>query len=262
TRLFVRSKLFDGLSSFTELEARIQKLPTAIERGDAFEVFAEAYLATQKTAQAKDVWPFDSIPVTVKQLLAVDTGRDMGVDGVVETLTGEYDAYQVKFRSDRPSLTWQELSTFMGLTEKVSQRLLFTNCDDLPLVMNERAGFFCIRGNDLDRLEPRDFSAIQHWLETGVLATQRKEPYPHQSEALAAIRLARTAGWSTVVSARSGETEDSWLADLAVGSGAGQIKIGSITRSERLAKYNRMLAIAHEHPELPFARDVLDRFTG
>ncbi|MCZ6626590.1 MAG: phosphopyruvate hydratase [SAR324 cluster bacterium] len=82
------------------------------------------------------------------------------------------------------------------------------------------------------------------------------------SEALAAIRLARTAGWSTVVSARSGETEDSWLADLAVGSGAGQIKIGSITRSERLAKYNRMLAIAHKHPELHFARDVLDRFTG
>ena len=113
---FVRSKLFDGLSSFTELEARIEELPTANERGDAFEVFAEAYLATQKTAQPKDVWPFDSIPVTVKQLLALDTGRDMGVDGVVETLTGEYDAYQVKFRSGRPSLTWQELSTFMGLT--------------------------------------------------------------------------------------------------------------------------------------------------
>jgi enolase len=82
------------------------------------------------------------------------------------------------------------------------------------------------------------------------------------SEALEAIALSRRARWTAVVSARSGETEDAWLADLAVGTGAGQIKIGSITRSERLAKYNRLLAIAHRHPELPFARDVLDRFVG
>jgi enolase len=80
------------------------------------------------------------------------------------------------------------------------------------------------------------------------------------SEALAALRLARKAGWTAVVSARSGETEDNWLADLAVGSGAGQIKVGSITRSERLAKYNRLLAIEHAEPALPFARDALDRF--
>ncbi len=82
------------------------------------------------------------------------------------------------------------------------------------------------------------------------------------SEALEALALARRGRWSAVVSARSGETEDAWLADLAVGTGAGQIKIGSITRSERLAKYNRLLAIAHADPALPFARDALDRFVG
>jgi len=82
------------------------------------------------------------------------------------------------------------------------------------------------------------------------------------SEALAALALARQAGWTAVVSARSGETEDAWLADLAVASGTGQIKVGSITRSERLAKYNRLLLLEHRHPELPFARDVLDRFAG
>jgi enolase len=63
------------------------------------------------------------------------------------------------------------------------------------------------------------------------------------SEALEANRLARAAGWRVVVSARSGETEDSWLADLAVGWGSDQIKIGSVTQSERLAKYNRLLEI-------------------
>ena len=61
------------------------------------------------------------------------------------------------------------------------------------------------------------------------------------TETFEVIRMAQEAGMTAVISARSGETEDSFLADLAVASGAGQIKIGSVTRSERLAKYNRML---------------------
>ena len=66
------------------------------------------------------------------------------------------------------------------------------------------------------------------------------------SEAAEALRLARDAGWRVTVSARSGETEDDWLADLAVGWSADQIKVGSITQSERLAKYNRLLEIEAE----------------
>lgn len=63
------------------------------------------------------------------------------------------------------------------------------------------------------------------------------------SETFEVIDKARDSGFRAVISARSGETEDSFLADLAVASGMGQIKVGSITRSERLAKYNRLLAI-------------------
>ena len=63
------------------------------------------------------------------------------------------------------------------------------------------------------------------------------------TEALAALKLARRAGWRVVVSARSGETEDDWLADLATGWAGDYIKVGSITQSERLAKYNRLLAL-------------------
>jgi hypothetical protein len=66
------------------------------------------------------------------------------------------------------------------------------------------------------------------------------------TEAAEALRLARQAGWHITVSARSGETEDHWLADLAVGWAADQIKVGSITQSERLAKYNRLLQIEGE----------------
>lgn len=68
------------------------------------------------------------------------------------------------------------------------------------------------------------------------------------TETFAVIDRAHEAGFRAVVSARSGETEDDFLADLATASGAGSIKIGSITRSERLAKYNRLLEIARELP--------------
>ena len=72
------------------------------------------------------------------------------------------------------------------------------------------------------------------------------------TEALAALGSARAAGWQVTVSARSGETEDDWLADLAVGWAGDQIKVGSLTQSDRLAKYNRLLAI-EEETKLPLA---------
>jgi enolase len=64
------------------------------------------------------------------------------------------------------------------------------------------------------------------------------------TEAAEAHRLAREAGMAVVVSARSGETEDDWLTDLAIGWGGDQLKVGSVTRSERLAKWNRLLTVA------------------
>jgi enolase len=63
------------------------------------------------------------------------------------------------------------------------------------------------------------------------------------TEAAESLRLAREAGWRVTVSARSGETEDNWLADLAAGWRADYIKVGSIRGSERMAKYNRLLEI-------------------
>ncbi len=63
------------------------------------------------------------------------------------------------------------------------------------------------------------------------------------SETLETIRLAQTHGYATIISHRSGETEDSFIADIAVAANAGQIKTGSLSRSDRVAKYNRLLAI-------------------
>lgn len=66
------------------------------------------------------------------------------------------------------------------------------------------------------------------------------------SETLATIQLAQRHGYATIISHRSGETEDSFIADLAVAVNAGQIKTGSLSRSDRLAKYNRLLSIEQE----------------
>ena len=66
------------------------------------------------------------------------------------------------------------------------------------------------------------------------------------TETLEALGMAREAGWGTVISHRSGETEDTTIADLAVGTGAGQIKAGAPARGERVAKYNRLLRIEEE----------------
>ena len=66
------------------------------------------------------------------------------------------------------------------------------------------------------------------------------------SETLSAIKMAKAAGYTVVISHRSGETEDTTIADLAVGTAAGQIKTGSLCRSDRVAKYNRLLRIESE----------------
>ena len=63
------------------------------------------------------------------------------------------------------------------------------------------------------------------------------------SETLDAIDLARSNGYTSVISHRSGETEDTFIADLAVATGAGQIKTGSASRTDRIAKYNQLLRI-------------------
>jgi superfamily II DNA or RNA helicase len=181
---FLQRGLFDNLAVFAELEARISALDTNKERGDAFEIFAEAYFATQKIALAREVWPFEAIPLEQRRRLSLDTGRDMGVDGIYETTDGELRAYQVKFRSRRPALTWEELSTFMGLTDQVVQRVLFTNSETLPSLMQDRSGFVAIRGSDLDRLTADDFTAMREWLASGKVELRRKQPLSHQEEAL------------------------------------------------------------------------------
>jgi uncharacterized small protein (DUF1192 family) len=97
---FVRQNLFAGVTSFTELETRIAALPDEPSRGHAFEVFAEAYLATQRKHDAAKVWPLASVPTHTLRTLGLAV-QDYGVDGLFQTLLGHFNAYHVKFRTGR-----------------------------------------------------------------------------------------------------------------------------------------------------------------
>jgi len=190
-RELFKAGLYSGLNSFEELEQRIAAFDDEKRKGDSFEVFAEAYLATQRKHDAAKVWPHAAVPLEILQKLGLSE-QDYGVDGVFQTLLGNHNAYQVKFRSARQPLTWRELSTFIGLADspQIHSRILITNCDELPSVLNERRGFFCIRGSDLDRLEAEDFRAIEAWLAESAFEAPKKQPQPHQDEALSALLLA------------------------------------------------------------------------
>lgn len=82
------------------------------------------------------------------------------------------------------------------------------------------------------------------------------------TETLDAIEMAKMAAYGTIISHRSGETEDSFIADLAVGMNAGQIKTGSLSRSDRLAKYNQLLRIEEELDDYSyyFGEQLIDTF--
>jgi enolase len=110
-------------------------------------------------------------------------------------------------------------------------------------LLTERLGTRCqLIGDDNFVTNPRLLEqGIRNGIANAVLVKMNQ--IGTLSETMEVIRMAQRSGYRTVVSARSGETEDDSMSDLAVATGAGQLKVGAITRSERLAKYNRLLRI-------------------
>jgi enolase 1/2/3 len=100
-------------------------------------------------------------------------------------------------------------------------------------------------GDDIFVTNPR---IIRHGIEQGVANSVliKLNQIGTLTETLEAIQIARDAGYTCVISHRSGETEDTTIADFSVATGVGQIKTGSVCRGERIAKYNRLLRIAEE----------------
>jgi len=140
--------------------------------------------------------------------------------------------YYVKWASDYPIISIED-----GLAEE--------NWDGWQLLTQKLSGKVQLVGDDLYVTNVNRLSqGIKMKASNSILIK------PNQigtlTETIAAIKMAQRAGWTAVVSHRSGETEDTTIADLAVGQNTGQIKTGAPCRSERTAKYNRLLKIEEE----------------
>ena len=151
-------------------------------------------------------------------------GRDFDSSGFAEYLSGLVDLHPIVSIED--GLDESDWAGWRILTEKLGQRVQLVG-DDL-FVTNTQ---ILKRGID----EGIANSILIKFNQIGSL-----------TETLNAIAMAKAAGYTAVISHRSGETEDATIADLAVGTGAGQIKTGSLCRSDRVAKYNRLLRIESE----------------
>lgn len=138
---------------------------------------------------------------------------------------------------------WPVASIEDGLAEED-----WTHWADLTLRLGDRVQLV---GDDLFTTHPARLTrGVEQRVANGVLVKANQNGT--LTGTLEVIASARRAGYATIVSARSGETEDAFMSDLAVGSGAGQIKIGSLRTSSTVAKYNQLLRIAEDHPA-PFA---------
>lgn len=123
---------------------------------------------------------------------------------------------------------WQKLTRELGSTvQLVGDDLLVTNTKLLAQAIEQKAGNAIL-------IKPNQIGTL--------------------TETVEAIKMAKSAGWRTIMSHRSGETEDTTIAHLAVGLNCGQIKAGSMSRSERLAKYNELLRISELVPGIQLAK--------
>lgn len=145
-----------------------------------------------------------------------------------QQLASEYPIISIEDgldESDWPH--WAQLTSQLGgSVQLVGDDLLVTNTALLQKAIDERAANAIL-------IKPNQIGSL--------------------SETIDAVLLAQQHGWRTVMSHRSGETEDTTIAHLAVALGTGQIKTGSLSRTDRVAKYNELLRIAEQSPELKLA---------
>ena len=191
TLKFLNSGIFDDLKCFSDLEKRIAKLEGNTEKGDAFEIFVEGYIATHKLLQAKQIWTDKRFTRKIRDKFNLPP-KDFGVDGVFETLDGELVPYQVKFRSGRPTLSLPELGTFFTVTQRAGDRVIFTNSRDISIVAMNRDNTRSFRGHDFDQLTEDDLKAIAEWLRSGRVSVVPRDPRPHQAEAINKVVSALT----------------------------------------------------------------------
>ncbi|RAJ71274.1 enolase [Streptomyces sp. Amel2xB2] len=157
-------------------------------------------------------------------------GRRLDSDGLIDRYEEIVDRFPVWSIED--GLAEDDPDGWVRLTQRLGERVQLT-------------------GDDIFVTDPGTIAeAVRRGI--GNAALIKVNQIGTVTETLEAMRVCREAGYAQTVSHRSGETGDSFIADLAVGTGCGQLKSGAPARGERVAKYNRLLELADAHPGLPY----------
>lgn len=203
--------------------------------------------------------------LTLLRRAIVDAGYRAGADGVAIALDPAASEF---YRNGRYHVSGESLSSqdmidrFTAIVEEfpvwsIEDGLAETDTDGWVALTEALGDRIQLVGDDNFVTDP---ALITEAIAAGVAnaALIKVNQVGSVSETLAALQVCRDAGYGAMISHRSGETTDSFIADLAVGSGCGQIKSGAPARGERVAKYNRLLQISRDNPDLPFGRPGTD----
>ncbi len=177
-------------------------------------------------------------------------GRDIGL--AMDAAASEfYKDGKYRLQSENKTLTAEEMiNYYAGLIDKypilsIEDGLAEEDWDNWALMSDRLGASIQIVGDDIFVTNPEIFrKGINTGIGNSILI--KLNQIGTVSETLDAIEMAKQAGYTTVISHRSGETEDTFIADLVVGVSGGQIKTGSMSRSDRVAKYNQLIRIEEE----------------
>jgi enolase len=208
---------------------------------------------------APDVTEIDALDLLVEAISAA--GYTPGRDGVAIALdpaaTGFYrdGSYQI---ADRAYTAQELIDWYESLVDRypicsIEDGLAESDWDGWTALTSQLGGRIQLVGDDIFVTDPATITAAAG-SGAGNAALIKPNQVGTVTETLAAIAAARAADFAQMISHRSGETTDTFIADLAVGCGCGQLKSGAPVRGERVAKYNRLLEIKHTEPSLDYGR--------
>jgi enolase len=193
-----------------------------------------------------------ALEVIVKAIEAAGYKPGKDISLALDTAMSEfYDAKKKTYTFDKKEISVQELvEIYKGWVDDFPIVSIEDGCDqndnDGWKLLTETLGAKTqIVGDDLFVTNPKRLKkGIEHGLANAILV--KLNQIGTVTETLDCIRMAQTHAFGVIISHRSGESEDAFIADLAVATNAGQIKTGSLSRSDRIAKYNQLLRIGYE----------------
>jgi len=189
-------------------------------------------------------------------------GKDVGI-GLDAAASEFYKNGKYHMQSEGRTLTAEEMVAYYAeLVERypiltIEDGLAEQDWDGWEMLTDQLESSVQIVGDDIFVTNPKIFQkGIERGIANSILI--KLNQIGTVTETLDAIEMAKQSGYTTVISHRSGETEDTFIADLVVGVNGGQIKTGSLSRSDRIAKYNQLIRIEEElGAAATFADDIL-----